>query len=81
MPMIDENQLILMIKIPLLDTDSTMTLYKTYNLPIFHPDIGKSLAMNWKVQIWPLLRIEIMSQFSLNLNSLNALWPKVTFAA
>ena len=43
-PMIDENQLILMIKIPLLDTDSTMTLYKTYNLPIFHPDIGKSLA-------------------------------------
>ena len=42
--MIDENQLILMIKIPLLDTDSTMTLYKTYNLPIFHPDIGKSLA-------------------------------------
>ena len=43
-PMIDENQLILMIKIPLLDTDSTMTLYKTYNLPIFHPDIAKSLA-------------------------------------
>ena len=42
--MIDENQLILMIKIPLVDTDSTMTLYKTYNLPIFHPDIGKSLA-------------------------------------
>ena len=42
--MIDENQLILMIKIPLVDIDSTMTLYKTYNLPIFHPDIGKPLA-------------------------------------
>ena len=43
-PMIDENKLILMIKIPLVDTDSTITLYKTCNLPIFHPDIGKSLA-------------------------------------
>ena len=42
--MIDENQLILIIKIPLVDTDSTMTLYKTYNLPMFHPEIGKSLA-------------------------------------
>ena len=79
--MIDENQLILMIKIHLLDTDSTMTLYKTYNLPIFHPDIGKSLAYELEGSNWPLLRTEIMSQFSLNLNSLNALWPKVTFAA
>ena len=43
-PMIDENQLILMIKIPLVVTDSTLILYKTYNLPIFHPDIGQSLA-------------------------------------
>ena len=48
-PMIDENQLILMIKIPLLDTDSTMTLYNTYNLPVFHPDIGKSLAYELEV--------------------------------
>ena len=80
--MIDENQLIIMIKIPLVDTDSTMTLYKTYNLPIFHPDIGNSLAYELEgSNLGPLLRAEIMSQFSLNLNSLNALWPKVTFAA
>ena len=32
-----------MIRIPLLDTDSTMTLYKVYNLPIYNPIIGKSL--------------------------------------
>ena len=43
-PMVDENQLILMIKIPLVDTDSTMTLYRTYNLPIFYPDIDKSFV-------------------------------------
>ena len=33
-PLINDSQLILMIRIPLLDTDSTMTLYKVYNLPI-----------------------------------------------
>ena len=33
-----------MIRIPLLDTDSTMTLYKVYNLPIYNPTIGKSLS-------------------------------------
>ena len=43
-PMINGNQLLLMIKIPLLDSDSTMTLYKIYNLPIYNPDIGKSLS-------------------------------------
>ena len=37
------NNLILMINIPLLDMDSKMTLYRTYNLPIFNPAIGKSL--------------------------------------
>ena len=41
-PMINDNQLLLMIKIPLLDSDSTMTLYKIHNLPIYNPDIGKS---------------------------------------
>ena len=43
-PLIDDSQLILMIRIPLLDTDSTMTLYKVYNLPIYNPTIGKSLS-------------------------------------
>ena len=32
-----------MIKIPLIDLDSGMNLYKIYNLPIYHHDIGKSL--------------------------------------
>ena len=41
-PMVSGNQL--KIKIPLLDSDSTMTLYKIYNLPIYNPDIGKSLS-------------------------------------
>ena len=31
-----------MIKIPLTDLDSGMNLYKIYNLPIYHHDIGKS---------------------------------------
>ena len=34
------------IKIPLVDADSTISLYKIYNLPIFHPHIGKSLQYN-----------------------------------
>ena len=45
-PVIDGNQLILMVRIPLLDTDSSMTLYKVYNLPIYNPTIGKSLKYN-----------------------------------
>ena len=35
-----------MIKIPLIDLDSSMTLYKIYNLPIFHKEISKSLIYN-----------------------------------
>ena len=35
-----------MIKIPLTDLDSSMTLYKIYNLPIFHHEISKSLIYN-----------------------------------
>ena len=33
-----------MIRIPLLDTDCTMTLYKVHNLTIYNPTIGKSLS-------------------------------------
>ena len=43
-PVIDGTKLILMIRTPLLDTDSAMTLYKIYNLPIYNPTIGKSLS-------------------------------------
>ena len=43
-PVIHSNQLILTIRIPLLDSDSTMTLYTIYNLPIYHPQIDKSLS-------------------------------------
>ena len=35
-----------MIKIPLTDLDSSMTLYKIYNLPVFHHEISKSLIYN-----------------------------------
>ena len=35
-----------MIKMPLIDLDSSMTLYKIYNLPIFHHEISKSLIYN-----------------------------------
>ena len=35
-----------MIKIPLIDLDSSMMLYKIYNLPIFHHEKSKSLIYN-----------------------------------
>ena len=37
------NKLDLMINIPLVDLDSSMTLYKIHNLLIFEPSIKKSL--------------------------------------
>ena len=52
-PVINGSQLILMITIPLLDTDSAMTLYKVYNLPIYNPTIGKSLSYDLEGPIWP----------------------------
>ena len=41
-PVIHNDRLIL-IKIPLIDLDSGMNLYKFYNLPIYQHDIGESL--------------------------------------
>ena len=41
-PISHDNKMILMLKIPLIDLDSSMTLYKIYNLPIFHHEISKS---------------------------------------
>ena len=37
------GKLVLMIRIPLIDQDSVMHLYKIYNLPIYNHNIGKSL--------------------------------------
>ena len=39
-PISHDNKIILMIKIPLVDLDSSMTLYKINNLPIFHYEIN-----------------------------------------
>ena len=41
-----DDNLILLLKIPLVDSDSLMTLYRVYNLPIFNHHIGKSLMYN-----------------------------------
>ena len=40
------DKIILMIRIPLVDSNSSMTLYKVYNLPIFNHHIEKSLKYN-----------------------------------
>ena len=45
-PISHDKKRILMIKFPLIDLDSSMTLYKIYNLPIFHHEISKSLTYN-----------------------------------
>ena len=42
-PVIHRGKFMLMIRIPLIDLDSIMSLYKIYNLPIYNQDIGKSL--------------------------------------
>ena len=40
-PLIQDDKLIMMIRIPLIDLDSSMTLFRIYNLPIFNHNIGK----------------------------------------
>ena len=42
-PVIQDEKLIMMIRIPLIDLDSSMTLFRIYNLSIFNHEIGKSL--------------------------------------
>ena len=42
-PIIQDDKLIMMIRIPLIDLASSMTLFKIYNLHISNHDIGKSL--------------------------------------
>ena len=41
--LIQDDKLIMMIRIPLIDLDSRLTHFKIYNQPIFNHDIGKSL--------------------------------------
>ena len=36
----------MLVKIPLVDNDSALNLYKIYNLPAFNPTIGKSVKYN-----------------------------------
>ena len=45
-PVHQSDRLIMLIKTPLVDVDSAMTLYKVYNPPIFQPHIGKPLQYN-----------------------------------
>ena len=45
-PIAYPDRLMMLIKIPLTDTDSEMTLYKVYNLPVYHPKLEKSLQYN-----------------------------------
>lgn len=39
-----DNKIIILIKLPLIDHDSSLDLYRIYNLPIFNPSIDKALA-------------------------------------
>ena len=41
-----EDKIIILIKIPLVDSQSALNLYKIYNLPVFNPQIGKSVKYN-----------------------------------
>ena len=38
------DKIIMLIKIPLIDQDSSLDLYKIYNLPVFHPEINKEIT-------------------------------------
>ena len=39
-----DNKIIILIKLPLIDHDSTLDLYKVYNLPVFNPSLNKALS-------------------------------------
>ena len=51
-----DDNLILLLKIPLVDSDSLMTLYGVYNLPIFNHHIGKSLMYNLEVKSFAITK-------------------------
>ena len=39
-----DNKIIILIRLPLIDNDSSLDLYRIYNLPIFNPSINKALT-------------------------------------
>ena len=39
-----DNKIIVLIKLPLMDHDSSLDLYRIYNLPIFNPSLNKALT-------------------------------------
>ena len=39
-----DNKIIVLIKLPLIDHDSSLDLYRIYNLPIFNPSLNKALT-------------------------------------
>ena len=41
-----EDKIIMLVKIPLVDNQSSLSLYKIYNLPVYHPKIEKSVKYN-----------------------------------
>ena len=41
-----EDKIIMLVKIPLVDNQSALSLYKIYNLPVYNPKIDKSLKYN-----------------------------------
>ena len=47
-PVTHGNKLVLMIRIPLIDLDSDINLYKIYNLPIYNHCIGKSVTYQFE---------------------------------
>ena len=44
-PLVDK--IIILVKIPLVDNQSALSLYKIYNLPAFNPTIGKSVKIQY----------------------------------
>ena len=70
----------MMIRIPLIDLGSSMTLFRIYNLPIFNHDIGKSLRYRLEGNNLAVMKDQKYFQFSLNLILLDTLWLQDTFA-
>ena len=46
-----DNKIIILIKVPLIDHDSSLDLYKVYNLPIFNPSLNKALTYQIETDI------------------------------
>ena len=79
-PIFQDDKLIMIIRIPLIDLDSKMTIFKIYNLFIFNHDIDKSLKYKLEGNNPAVTKDQknfaILSESSL----LNALWLQDIFA-